>query len=74
MYQFRTRDELEKFIQEEVCTRTEAQEILGITRQMLHSLVERLKLYPLIQRGQVTLFWKADVLQRKRERDKKAEE
>lgn len=67
MYNFRTRDEMEKFIQEEVCTGAEVQEILGISRQALHSLVDRLKLYPIFQRGQVTIFWKADVMQRKRE-------
>lgn len=67
MYEFRTRDEMGRFIVDEVCTGAEAQDILCISRQMLHSLVERRKLNPIFQRGQVTIFWRADVLQRKRE-------
>ncbi|MDR3591598.1 MAG: DNA-binding protein [Negativicutes bacterium] len=67
MYEFRTRDELEKFIQGEVVTAAEAEEILGVTRQTLHSLKERLKLFPIIERGRVTLYWKADILQRKKD-------
>jgi len=66
-YEFRTRDELDRFIREEVCTCTEAQEILGLTRQALNSLVGQLKLYPIVSRDQATIFWKSDVLQQIKE-------
>lgn len=74
MYSFRTRDEMEKFLCEEIVTSSEAEELLGVARQTLNSLKNRLKLFPIIERGRVTLYWKADILQRKKELAKQAAE
>ena len=67
MFDFKNRNDLEKFIQDEVVTAAEAEELLGVSRQALHSLKERLKLCPIMERGRVTLYWKSDILQRKKE-------
>ena len=74
MYQqFKTRNELEKFIQEEVCTVAEAQEILGVSRQEVNLLVEQQALYPIFSRDQATVFWRSDILQWKKELATKSE-
>lgn len=66
-YRFKTRNELGQFLQEEICTMAEAQQILGITTQALHSLIHQSKLSPIIQRDQVTILWKSDVSHLKKE-------
>lgn len=64
MYKFKTREELELFIADNVINTTEAITILGCSRQNLSSLVERGRLKPIREMPKDKLFWKSDILAR----------
>lgn len=59
-----TREELEKFIIDNVINTTEAIAILGCSRQNLFSLVERGKIKPIRELPKDKWFFKSDILVR----------
>jgi len=65
-YNFTSREDLEKFIQTEILTSSEALEYLGISRQALNSLVKRGKLAPIKEEKTTKLFFKEDLMKRER--------
>ena len=65
MLEFADREELEKYINDEIVTNIEAQEMLGVSLSALTSLVLRGKLRAIMERGRTRLFWRSDVMQRK---------
>ncbi len=66
-YQFNNRDELQRFITDEIMTTPEALEYLGITRQALSSLIQRGKLKPIKEYKTARIFFKTDLEERKKE-------
>lgn len=66
MYCFNTKEELIAFIAENVITSKEASEILGCCRQNIDDLVKRNKLKPIRVLPRDRLFFKEDVLVRKK--------
>jgi len=69
-YVFENKEELARFIREQVVTSSQAQEILEISRTALNSLVQRGKLKPIIEEKATKLFFRSDVEARKVEADK----
>lgn len=67
MYSFKSKEELEAWISNELVSTAEAMEILNCTRQNLHSFVKRGKLTPVKETNRERLFWRSDVLARKEE-------
>jgi hypothetical protein len=70
VYKFKTREELAEWIAREVLTTGEALELLGSSRQNLHSFVKRGKLVPIKESNRERLFFRSDVLERKEEADR----
>ncbi len=66
-YHLKSREEVEKFIVNEVLTSSEVLDLLGVTRQTLNSLVKRGKLKPVKELSREKLFLRHDVEERKRE-------
>lgn len=64
---FSDKDELARFIREQVVTSSQAQEILQVSRAALNSLVQRGKLKPIIEEKATKLFFLSDVEARKKE-------
>lgn len=60
-YHFKNRQEVEDFIQNEVLTSAEAQELLNVNRQRLSKLIEEGRILPVKKEGRVTLFIRSDV-------------
>ncbi|KZR57889.1 hypothetical protein [Pseudobacillus badius] len=68
---FNNKEELIKFIKDEVINTTESTEILGCTRQNLNNLVQRGVLTPIKELHKDKLFFKSDILARKQYMDDK---
>lgn len=66
-YHLKNRQQVEDFIQNEVLTSTEAQEILEINKQRMSKLIKDGRLQPIKRVGQITLFLKSDIDQLKKE-------
>jgi len=66
-YHLKNRKQVEDFIQNEVFTSTEAQEILNVNRQRMSKLFEDGRIQPMKKTGRVTLFLKNEVEQLKRD-------
>ncbi|CCJ33085.1 helix-turn-helix domain-containing protein [Caloramator australicus] len=62
---FNSREELERFIQNEIVDTSEALEILGCSRQNLNDLIKRGKIKPIKEMKRDRLFFKSDILARK---------
>ncbi len=60
-YHLKNRQQVEDFIQNEVLTSTEAQEILNVNRQRMSKLFEDGRIQPMKKTGRVTLFLKNEV-------------
>lgn len=71
-YSFNTREELTKYIQSEIINTTEALDILQCSRQNLNNLVKRGVLTPIKDLPRDRLFYKVDIVNRKNDMDKKA--
>ncbi len=61
---FESRDDLIKFIQEELIDTSEAAQILGCSRQNISDLIKRGKLKPVKILRQERVFFRADILAR----------
>lgn len=66
-YCFQSKDDLKAYIVEEVINTSEAIEILGCTRQNLNDLIKRGKIVPIKDLPRDRLFFKSDILQRKKQ-------
>ena len=64
---FKSRDELVEFLNTEVVSTAEAVEILGGSRQNLHSFVKRGKLTPLKETNRERLYLRSEILERREE-------
>lgn len=67
VFKFESKAELAKWISEELVSTAEAMEILECTRQNLHSFVKRGKLVPVKETNRERLFWRSEVMERKKE-------
>ncbi|MDQ0340282.1 hypothetical protein J2S00_003087 [Caldalkalibacillus uzonensis] len=67
MYQFKDRDDLRKFIQENVLNSSEAREFLEISRVRLSQMISDGKLEPIKKLPKDSLFLKADLEEKKKE-------
>lgn len=72
MYKFNTREDLAKFIRDQVLTTTEAIALLGLSRQRLNTLKKKGKIVP-IKDEPVPLFFREDVERLKEELEPKRE-
>lgn len=70
MYNFESKEELIKFVNDEIVNTSEALEILECSRQNLNKLVKSGTLVPIKEMVRDRLFFKKDILNRK-ERMKK---
>jgi len=59
-----TREELEKFIQDELITTAEVMDILNCSRQNVFDLIKRSKIKPIKEMTKDRLFLKSDILAR----------
>jgi len=66
-YHLNSRKEVEDFVQNEVLTSSETQEILGISRARLNQLVSNAKLVPVKKLAGISLFLRSDVEEKKKE-------
>ncbi|QEO61618.1 helix-turn-helix domain-containing protein [Bacillus altitudinis] len=66
-YHLKNRQQVEDFIQNEVLTSTEAQEILEVNKQRMSKLIKDGRLQPIKRVGKITLFLKLDIDQFKKE-------
>lgn len=65
MYKFETKDELIRFIQDEIVNTSEALEILGCSRQNLNVMVQKDKVKPIKEMSRDRLYFKEDILKSK---------
>ncbi|MBK5489739.1 DNA-binding protein [Bacillus wiedmannii] len=65
MFNFETKEQLTKFIQDEILNSSEALDILGCSRQYLNKLIKEEKLIPIKETTRDRLFYKQDILVRK---------
>lgn len=65
--EFKSKEELSAFIASEVVNTSEATKILNCSRQNLNQFVKQGKLVPIKEMIRDRLFFKSDVLQRKKE-------
>ncbi|EJS70479.1 hypothetical protein ICW_01948 [Bacillus wiedmannii] len=65
MYKFETKEELIKFVNDEIVNTSEALEILECSRQNLNKLVKSGTLVPIKEMVRDRLFFKEDILKRK---------
>lgn len=70
MYNFETKEELIKFVNDEIVNTSEALEILECSRQNLNKLVKSGALVPIKEMVRDRLFFKEDILKRKEKKDK----
>lgn len=61
---FDTREDVRKFIEEEVLTSTEAAEVLGVSRARVSQLIGEGKLVPAKKLRGDSLFYRKDVLEK----------
>ncbi|WP_142952896.1 DNA-binding protein [Bacillus cereus] len=67
MYKFETKEELMRFIQEEIVNTSEALEILGCSRQNLNVMVQKEKVKPIKEMVRDRLYFKEDILENKKQ-------
>ncbi|KMQ11287.1 DNA-binding protein [Bacillus cereus] len=67
MYELRNKEDVEKFVNENVLTTSEAMEALNINRARLNVLVKKGRIVPLKQTKNMSLFWKPEVEQLEKE-------
>ncbi|MGW6151480.1 DNA-binding protein [Bacillus mycoides] len=65
MYKFETKDDLIRFIQDEIVNTSEALEILGCSRQNLNVMVQKEKVKPIKEMSRDRLYFKEDILKSK---------
>ncbi|WP_426952794.1 DNA-binding protein [Bacillus mycoides] len=65
MYKFETKDDLIRFIQNEIVNTSEALEILGCSRQNLNVMVQKEKVKPIKEMPRDRLYFKEDILKSK---------
>ncbi|MED1406973.1 DNA-binding protein [Bacillus wiedmannii] len=65
MYNFETKDDLIRFIQDEIVNTSEALEILGCSRQNLNVMVQKEKVKPIKEMSRDRLYFKEDILKSK---------
>ncbi|HDR7616966.1 DNA-binding protein [Bacillus mycoides] len=65
MYKFETKDDLIRFIQDEIVNTSEALEILGCSRQNLNVMVQKEKVKPIKEMPRDRLYFKEDILKSK---------
>ncbi|MCU4767784.1 DNA-binding protein [Bacillus toyonensis] len=73
MYNFETKEELIRFIQEEIVNTSEALEILGCSRQNLNVMVQKEKVKPIKEMVRDRLYFKEDILENKKQMKRKAD-
>ncbi|MEH7534155.1 DNA-binding protein [Bacillus toyonensis] len=73
MYKFETKEELMRFIQEEIVNTSEALEILGCSRQNLNVMVQKEKVKPIKEMVRDRLYFKEDILENKKQMRRKAD-
>ncbi|PFT02946.1 DNA-binding protein [Bacillus thuringiensis] len=61
MYELKNKEDVEKFVNENVLTTSEAMEALNINRARLNVLVKKGRIIPLKQTKNMSLFWKPEV-------------
>ncbi|AFU18112.1 hypothetical protein MC28_G379 (plasmid) [Bacillus thuringiensis MC28] len=71
MYNFESKEELIKFVNDEIVNTSEALEILECSRQNLSKLVKSGTLVPIKEMVRDKLFFKEDILNRKEQMRKK---
>lgn len=67
MYKFENKEELIKFVNDEIVNTSEALEILECSRQNLNKLVKSGTLVPIKEMVRDRLFFKKDILNRKKQ-------
>lgn len=65
MYKFETKDDLIRFIKDEIVNTSEALEILGCSRQNLNVMVQKEKVKPIKEMPRDRLYFKEDILKSK---------
>ncbi|MDA2163826.1 DNA-binding protein [Bacillus cereus group sp. Bc252] len=65
MYNFKTKDDLIRFIQDEIINTSEALDILGCSRQNLNVMVQKEKVKPIKEMSRDRLYFKEDILKSK---------
>ena len=70
MYNFKTKDDLIRFIQDEIVNTSEALEILGCSRQNLNYMVQTDKVKPIKELPRDRLYFKEDILKSKEQMKK----
>ncbi|AEA19643.1 MULTISPECIES: hypothetical protein [Bacillus cereus group] len=65
MYKFETKDDLIRFIQDEIVNTSEALDILGCSRQNLNVMVQKEKVKPIKEMSRDRLYFKEDILKSK---------
>lgn len=73
MYKFETKEELMRFIQEEIVNTSEALEILGCSRQNLNVMVQKEKVKPIKEMVRDRLYFKEDILENKKQMRRKVD-
>lgn len=66
---FKSKEELTKFIADELVNTKEAMEILGCSRQNIFDLIKRGKLIPIKEMPKDRLFFKEDIIERKAKKE-----
>ncbi|WP_242227156.1 DNA-binding protein [Bacillus cereus group sp. BfR-BA-01315] len=70
MYKFETKEELIRFINDEIVNTSEALDILGCSRQNLNMMIKKERLKPIKEMVRDRLFFKDDVLKSKEQMKK----
>ncbi|MDA1581980.1 DNA-binding protein [Bacillus cereus] len=65
MYKFETKEELVRFINDEIVNTSEALDILGCSRQNLNMMIKKEKITPIKEMVRDRLFFKEDILKSK---------
>lgn len=65
MYKFETKDDLIRFIQDEIVNTSEALDILGCSRQNLNVMVQKEKVKPIKEMSRDRLYFKEDIVKSK---------
>lgn len=73
MYNFESKEQLIKFVNDEIVNTSEALEILECSRQNLSKLVKSGTLVPIKEMVRDKLFFKEDILNRKEQMRKKTD-
>ncbi|MFY0127915.1 DNA-binding protein [Bacillus cytotoxicus] len=65
MYKFETKEDLIRFINEEIVNTSEALEILGCSRQNLNKMIQKEKVNPIREFPKDRLYFKEDIFKAK---------